>query len=392
MMKVDAVLALATLTSLNTFGCSPGAQNDEPQLDSPTSTQELIGGFAAEDSTFDAVGSVSTMASDLATGVASFTLSCTGFLIGESTVVTAKHCVTNVKKAQARGIPSVFSTGARTQQPKRWSAIASVEVAPGDSGGFLGVGHDIGVLHLIEPLAEVPVLRFASFSEARPDADFYAISYGSEDVLNQQHGRRRIGAMPFNTSSGFTYEALFGSFDEFYQYATGQSLPTDCANNVAVSFQKAGACAKASQARLKYESTRLEQTDEAVLGLRDTTTQPCFGDSGGPLLQKDAGGRLTAYGVLSSTIGERSTTCKGAVYATFTPLMIRFLQAEANWTDPCEGLTTEGSCQGSVIRRCTTINEGSRGVAELDCAHLGLTCVDTDAGLGCGSSKLLPLH
>src|SRR5262245_13888655 len=84
------------LLTLTVAGCW-SSETEAPRASSASaSTQELIGGFAANSSQFNAIGSVLITASDPFGGPYPAQV-CTGTLIDSDTVLTAKHCVDAVR-------------------------------------------------------------------------------------------------------------------------------------------------------------------------------------------------------------------------------------------------------------------------------------------------------
>jgi hypothetical protein len=152
-------------------------------------------------------------------------------------------------------------------------------------------------------------------------------------------------------------------------------------------------CSFAAYVRSIYESVLLEQDGEVVVGGTEGDAQPCYGDSGSPLVRSTAAG-LVAYGVVSGGLSSRQLICDyGAVYAAFDADVLAFLERAKDWVDPCEGLTTVGVCDASVATRCSTFSEGPRRKLRFDCATVGLGCESQhDGSIGCGQddSSLAP--
>jgi hypothetical protein len=139
--------------------------------------------------------------------------------------------------------------------------------------------------------------------------------------------------------------------------------------------------------RIIYDTTVLDEGYEVFVGGAKGDAQPCYGDSGGPLLRRNTAGELVVYGVTSGGLGSQAQVCDfGAVYATFGPGVLEFVEESRSWVDPCLGLTSSGVCEGDVAHRCTNPAEGPRRAVQFDCAMLGETCgVQSDGAVGCGS-------
>src|SRR6185369_5697553 len=97
-----------------------------------------------------------------------------------------------------------------------------------------------------------------------------------------------------------------------------------------------------------YDASLLDKEYEVVTGGVPGDAQPCFGDSGSPLIRR-SNGRNVAYGVVAGGIDSRDLVCDyGPVYASFGPETLAFLPKAQAWVDPCGDLTTQGTCAGSV--------------------------------------------
>ena len=84
---------------------------------------------------------------------------------------------------------------------------------------------------------------------------------------------------------------------------------------------------------------------------------------------------------MSGGIYSRDLVCDfGAVYASFGPETVAFLEAARNWVDPCGGVTAKGSCDGDNATRCTTLAEGKRRLTVTDCSLFGQTCAVASDG------------
>lgn len=365
--------------------------------------ENIIGGFPAESPALDAIGTIGAVSLTATGQISPVEVNCSGTLIDEDTVVTAKHCIRSFASLGAQNRRMVFAIGSDSKQPKQVVPVIAVKGAPGDTQGFVAMGHDVGILQLGEPIKMTKFAKPAALSDEQIGEDFVSIGYGMRDN-NQQYGQRLVGAGQLKATKGRILEALFGSFDAFFEN-TYKMKPSDCpaATGGAPSLPPAlppvpapppgvvviaplNPCTQLANARREYDSKLLETAHEIVVSVADGGAQPCKGDSGGPLVQVDEAGDLVTYGVTSG--GKRSDTlvCDyGTVYASFmAPEVLEFVEEAKSWVDPCADLAATGVCEEGVARRCSTAAEGERRILEFDCKNLGLACAVKDpGGVGC---------
>ncbi|WP_437613725.1 trypsin-like serine protease [Sorangium sp. So ce834] len=126
--------------------------------------------------------------------------------------------------------------------------------------------------------------------------------------------------------------------------------------------------------RKHYDEAVLLAGHEALVGAGEGDAQPCYGDSGSPLVRTE-GGRLRVYGVASGVIRTNQLACDyGTVYATLGPDVLAFAKKASTWSDPCGDTKIDGVCEGFTAERCTALDEGPRRVTKTDCSLLGQTC------------------
>ena len=364
-----ALVALAALAT----ACSSAAPNEA----FAERGQDIIGGFHADATELDHTGAL--VGIDPTTNIP-FGL-CTATLIAPETVVTAKHCAVVLPAAELSGFTLAWAAGPRIEAPLELIPIAAAQTAPGDVGGFVQMGRDVATLHLDRPSSIQPATP-ALFTEDLLGASMVSIGYGVFGASGVANDQRRIGRETVAGSEGLAFELLLGSFESFVEWwFTGQLTPDDFLATLLPDDPIV------ADLRREFEVTQLYRQHEAVTGLAPTDTQTCFGDSGGPLARFSREGGWTTYGVVSGGLGSLRSACDfGSVYSTFGPESFEFLEEARAWVDPCGDVTAAGECSGSVARTCeTNFNGDIRRLVEEDCGALGLACVSSADGTGCGT-------
>lgn len=456
-------------------GCGTAPDRDP---DTASAEAPIIGGVAADGAALDAIGSLGIVyrysyydgpggagggaASDggIVT-VEQFEPFCTATLIGKATVATAKHCVAIFEGGWYGEV--AFGIGSNASAPKQIIRVVESERAPGDVGGFVGYGRDVGVLHLATEVTTIKPLTLGTLKDRDIDKSFGIIGYG---VQNNQgiYGTRRAGTAELRGLHGKVFEMMFGGFDSFYEWFSGGSTgssssssggspsssssvtssssgitsssigssssssgiasssigsssssgrissSSSSSSNSGIPSSSIGSSGASSSsgsggvggsgggsstssgyydwnleyAQQVYDSTVLLDGYEAYIGGVAGDAQPCYGDSGSPLVRPNATGQLVSYGVTSGGISSSAMVCdRGAVYATFGPEVLTFLNKAAKWVDPCKGIPETGSCSGAVAVRCTEPGEGPRRVTKTNCALFGEACAIEGSQVAC---------
>jgi len=260
-------------------------------------------------------------------------LFCTATLIGPETVVTAKHCARRLAEYAARGFDLAWLAGPSVAAPVEIIPIVAAVEAPANQGGFVGLGQDVAVVHLEHPTSIPPAVP-TLLTSAEIGQSMLSIGYGMFTVDGDQDGRRRVGHETVIATEGRTFEAMFGSFENFVEWAlTGQTT----SENILLAFSPGdllGALILASYRR-DFDSLLLLEGHEAVTGRAPGDSQSCSGDSGGPLARLTPDGTWQTFGVVSGGLYSARSVCDyGTVFSTFGPESLAFVMAELEGREP----------------------------------------------------------
>ncbi len=382
-----AALAM-TMSLLMGVGFAACSSPDDPEPRPPVgpSPDGLIGNVPVESSALDSIAALS-FAFEEADGTVAYEPFCTATLIGPQAFLTAKHCVDVLYLG---GESFVVAIGPDPRAPRRVLRVVDSKRAPGDSGGFVRRGRDVGVVYVAEQVSDLEPVEIASLEARALGSQFATVGYG---VLANDYslGDRRAGAVDLRALEGRLFELVFGSYGAFRDWidsggiagplpARGRALGGG-GDPGADPGADPGSAPPGSDPELEgalrdlYDETRLLDGYEGWLGAAPGNTQPCYGDSGGPLVRAEDG-RLRVYGVVSGGLSSRDLVCDyGGVYAIFGPEVRAFLDTSKQWVDPCGGVSQAGVCEGAVAKRCTRpFVEGPRRLTETSCALLGQRC------------------
>jgi len=206
------VAALASGAGLIITACAFSSGQDESPV---VRTEEpIIAGVPANGAKLNAIGSIGYVYVDPYSQVSYYQPYCSGSLIGKQTVLTAKHCLQFFASDYGFGAKTVFAIGPDAAAPIKLVEVVDVQGAPVDAGGFVGFGHDVGVMYLGEKVSELTPLKLGTLKASDLGKKFIEIGYGVRDNT-QAYGTRRTGNATLKATNGKVFEIIFGSFARF---------------------------------------------------------------------------------------------------------------------------------------------------------------------------------
>jgi len=352
----------AAAAAIALCGVTLGCSTDEPDPGTQgVLHEEIIGGFPATGAQLNAIGAIARVVNGQ---LVPFT---TGTLISPTMVLATKHnlrSITDVAQVKFLIGPDAFA-------PLRAVPVRGFAVEPTVSGGLTDNGSDVGILHLAEPIVDVPLLAVAALTDDRIGSRMVGVGYGAQNSAGVR-GTRRAGSMTVQATSGSALAAAFGTFDTFLARG-GDALPPgvdprDPANRPFL--------------QQVYDTELLLPGIEAWIGGGPEDAMACQGDGGAPVIAQ-VGARTTVFGVSSWRYAPSDLACQpiGAAYATMNPIALDFVDYEAH----CPLVPRAGTCESPVIAvRCARGDEGGRRVLRTDCGQLGQVCgFDAAGALGC---------
>jgi len=329
---------------------------------------------------------------------------CSATLIAPNAIVTAEHCVDYLYGDEE------FLIGFDATTPARTVPITGVVLESTISGGIVGLGSDVAVAFLAEPITDIAPLPYRTLSDSDVGTSYVGIGYGVRNNYGDA-GQRYMGEMMLRGIGGNHALNIWGTLERYIEEYPNLGWYGDPLEDLPV-FD-------------------LLDEYEASVGGAPGNAQDCYGDSGGPLARIQ-GRQLEIFGVVSGGVGTLDLVCDwGGVYAIFGPATLEMIDRalacgtvpaegvctdidtiarcappeEGGWRvvetdcslaglicgedesgelacipDPCEGIPAEGMCEGDVAIRCSGPDEGNRRLLETDCSLIGGTCGFDEVG------------
>jgi trypsin len=308
---------------------------------------------------------------------------CSASLIAPQTVVTAKHCISQMVMFEQFGVDVFWSPGPDFNAPLESIPVVAVAGSPGDELGLSGFGRDVGVAHLDTP-SSMPTIDIQPFSPELLGVSMVTLGFGVSSAAGLIDGQRRIGRETVSLVEGNAYAALFGDFETYVELTvTGEVSDVDILPRV----EADPSLADLDALRAEFDTALLLPGEEVVTGKAPGDTQSCELDSGGPLALVAASGGWQTFGVVSAGPRSNRPICTlGQLFSVFGPITFPFLESEQSWVDPCGDVSVAGECSGAQLRRCeSSFARNVRQLLEEDCAASGGSCVVSDAGATCST-------
>jgi hypothetical protein len=265
--------------------------------------QSILGGADALEPELDAVGALARR-----TSLGELEPFCSATLVASARVLTAKHCVLSRSDGTLPPDDLVFLVGSDAAEPRTTSRVVGVQAAEPDTGGVAQLGSDLALLELERPIASVTPLPLASRVVDTPlGSELEVFGYGMSDEdevrslldLSRCGGAgapRQRGALLLEARNGNVFDHIYGSRAAYLEHAASDGAGLDLEDRYASGVLLEG-----------YEAWAIAADD----------SQPCRGDSGGPVLLEHEGRRVLV-GVTSWTWRSEERLCDhGTLIATF---------------------------------------------------------------------------
>jgi hypothetical protein len=301
-----AVLALGAVSA-----CSQAM--DDGAGDSASAFEEaIINGTATSDARYAAVGAL--VFSD-PSGV--LDVFCSGTLVGQKAIVTARHCTASIDLAAEFGVDAAFAIGPDAFNPTQLIPITDYVAAPSAGTGaglLLDGGRDVAVVHLASAPAGIRPVRVAQWDNNMLSTRFQIAGFGISSSSGF-YGQKFVGLATARAIKGRWYELLFKgdyqAYRSWYFTDSPSAIPSE------------------EQALQWWNTYKLETNYELLAGGLKNEAVSCHGDSGGPLLLGTTSTSMATYGVSFAGEDTISTRCGlGGGYLVFNGKMLEFVKSK----------------------------------------------------------------
>jgi len=302
-------MTLAGATTLLGCALDAGTTSDAPAGDQfETHKQAIFGGELTDGATYEAVGSLAIrIVFEDVPGEPPFIYHqpfCSGTLIGNKAVLTARHCTEAANQYISDGLEVVFAFGSSGWDPEQAVQIVDWKEAPPSPthpGLLLDGGRDIAVAYLAEEAIGIRPAKIGLFKEKQADDELVIVGYGRTDYFFDEIGYYEGGYKLSGTTTGRAlggpwYSLLFnGDYDAYLQWYFADAVTGSPSEEEALEW---------------WNIYNLEPGYELLAGTPGQEAFGCFGDSGGPLAIAKKN-KFTVYGVGFATESSQSTDCTG---------------------------------------------------------------------------------
>jgi hypothetical protein len=319
-----ALLAMASGCSVDTSG------EDALVSDAPSAAakdQHVFGGELATEERYDAVGAIAlkrVYEIPDQEPIVYYDPLCSGTLVDEKAILTARHCTTRLASEMAAGTEAYFLIGQNVWEPEQVVPIVSWREAPASPshpGLLYDGGRDVAVAYLGSCVKGVRPAEVGDFERNSIGKQFEIAGFGYNDSLVEEYGFYDIGTkfkgtVTARALSGPWYDLLFqGDYDAYFEW-----YMTDAVTNTP----------SPEEAAAWWTAFTLEPGYELLAGGLPGESLGCFGDSGGPLLTRAKKNKknLTVVGVSFAVESSQATLCtRGGGYAIMNREMKRFVDS-----------------------------------------------------------------
>jgi hypothetical protein len=370
MNGMKKLLSASAIAALAMTGCAPDEELNE-------AATEIVGGISALSPKLNAIGTIGFVDDD-----GNYSYMCSATLVAPSVVLTAKQCTVDLSFGTGNlvNIQRVFfAVGPDAFAPERIVEIVDADVSTaygsGTNLGFTGLGADLAVNYLIEPITDIEPMKLVGWDLKSKHLGwkYTAAGFGERDVidsiLGQWIGERGLGTVTLRALKGQFFQKIYNGDKNRFLYDLAQNYGSDVVD------------ANLDVLDDWWNNTPLLEDYEAWFGMKPGDAQPCTGDVGGPLVRKySVTGETLVYGVASASwySSENKMCDYGTIYSVLGDKSREVVEKAAAWTDQCrvDGVLFDavGKCADGVATRCSDKWEGKRHLLSFNCADAGMVC------------------
>ena len=286
---------------------------------------------------------------------------CTGTLVAPDLVLTARHCVYDESDNSERLGKGKYVFQLYDSATKKYTDetnVAETFVPPLTDKNFVGWeaplgAPDVSLFRLATSITRIAPMPISTTPVSLDNPQFTTAGIGF--VSHNQN--TAVDTPPWGLSStALVLSALQGAYMHI-PFPTFKAFLAAAADARGVSVNAITASEKASY-QGDYDTT-LAVGIEAYLQPK-VDGQPCHGDSGGPLLQQDAAGKLQVYGTVSGgeSVSDTAQCYFGEIYSVISPPVQDFLKLHGLLGTPPTG----GSAGAGGMGSAGAASGGSAGV------------------------------